>query len=200
MEFNLHWRGPIGPGKFPATDDEVAALAVPGVYLRIKRYRGDRTVSYVGQSTQLIARFDQHLRDLLTFSSVLRDGEGAIVLTRNGISRYQAYNKLDEVLRLVTAETRRLIFFWVAAEDGFEEAYLTLIESALKDRLESKVALSMGLVCENIQGFSEAIVDEEIIIHQDFSVLDPEDAALVSRLVGSDPIRVAVPISEISLV
>ena len=58
----------------------------------------------------------------------------------------------------------------------------------------------MGLVCENIQGFSEAIVDEEIIIHQDFSVLDPEDAALVSRLVGSDPIRVAVPISEISLV
>jgi len=67
MELTLCWQGPIGPGLFPEAGDDLAALAVSGIYLRVKRYDDDRTVSYVGQSKQLIVRFDQHLRDILTF-------------------------------------------------------------------------------------------------------------------------------------
>jgi hypothetical protein len=100
MKLTLQWRGPIGPGLFPEAGDALAALAAPGIYLRIKHYEGAggdaRTVSYVGQSKQLIVRFDQHLRDILTFSSALRDRTGEVALARDGANRYQAYNALEE--------------------------------------------------------------------------------------------------------
>ena len=67
MELTLHWRGPVGPGRFPESDAELEAMAGAGVYLRVKRYAGGRTVSYVGQSRRLLTRFDQHIRDILTF-------------------------------------------------------------------------------------------------------------------------------------
>ena len=78
MQLTLVWRGPVGPGQFPEDGDGLAALAAPGVYLRIKRYDGGRTVSYVGQSTRLVVRFDRHLRDILTFTAALRDDAGAV--------------------------------------------------------------------------------------------------------------------------
>ena len=137
MDLTLRWRGPVGPGRFPTSGDALAALAVPAC-----------TVSYVGQSKQPIVRFDQHLRDILTFSSALRDRTGAIALARDGANRYQTYNDLEAVIARVTAEAAQLRFYWAACEDGFDAAYLSLIEGALKVRLEVWVAGGEAFACE----------------------------------------------------
>ena len=190
----------MGPGSFPSTGDGLAALAVAGVYLRIKQYDGQdgdtRTVSYVGQSTRLIVRFDQHLRDILTFSSALRDDSGAVALARDGANRFEAYNALEDVLKLVAADAARLRFYWAACEDGFDAAYLSLVEGALKNRLEDKLAGGEMLACENKQGISGAGFDEDLVIAHHFGELKTTDAALLTDLLGAEPIRLAVPSAE----
>ena len=197
MELSLRWQGPIGPGLFPTSGDGLAALAAPGVYLRVKRYDEGRTVSYVGQSKQLIVRFDQHLRDILTFSSALRDQTGAIALARHSANRYQAYNDLEAVMALVTAEAARLRFYWAACEDGFDAAYLSLIEGALKARLEDKVAGGDAFACENKQGIGEPSFDEDIVVAHAFDALENSDAVLLGDLIGTDPIHLTVPLAEL---
>jgi hypothetical protein len=199
MDLTLHWQGPIGPGLFPEAGDDLAALAAPGVYLRIKQYddkeTGSRTVSYVGQSKQLIVRFDQHLRDILTFSSALRDKTGSIALARDGANRYQAYNSIGTVMSLVTDEAKRLRFYWAACEDGFDEVYLNLIEGALKTRLEAQVTGGDAFACENKQGIGGGEFDEDIVIGHTFDALAPIDADLIIGLIGSDPIHLTVPLA-----
>ena len=197
MELTLYWQGPIGPGLFPEAGDDLAALAVSGVYLRVKQYDDGRTVSYVGQSKQLIVRFDQHLRDILTFSSALRDRTGAIALARDGVNRYQAYNALGSVMTLVSDEAARLRFYWASCEDGFDEAYLSLTEGALKARLEEKVADGDAFACENKQGIGEGEFDEDIIVTHVFDNLETADAALLGDLIGNDPIYLSVPLAEL---
>lgn len=198
MELILRWQGPTGPGLFPQGGDDLAALAIPGVYLRVKRYDGGRTVSYVGQSKQLIIRFDQHLRDMLTFSAALRDDSGAVVLGRDGVSRYGVYNALDEVLPLVAAETSRLRFYWAACEDGFDEDYMTLVEGALKSRLEEYVAGDGGSFdVENRQGIAEPDFDDDILIIHEFGGLPAAEQTVLTAILGSDPIRVPVRIAEL---
>jgi hypothetical protein len=196
MELMLRWQGPTGPGLFPEAGDALAELAVPGVYLRIKQYEEGRTVSYVGQSKQLIVRFDQHLRDILTFSSALRDQTGAVALARDGASRYQAYNALESVLALAAAEAARLRFYWAACADGFDAAYLSLVEGALKAQLEAQVAGGAAFACDNRQGIGEGAFDEDIVIVHAFDALDDADAALLGGLLGDDPIHLTVPAAE----
>ncbi|MEX2617167.1 MAG: hypothetical protein WD767_13810 [Alphaproteobacteria bacterium] len=65
MSVTLTWRGPIGPGLFPADPLIFDSLCSAGVYLRIKTYTDDRIVAYDGQSVALLARFDQHLSAML---------------------------------------------------------------------------------------------------------------------------------------
>jgi len=197
MDLTLRWQGPIGPGLFPEAGDELAALAVPGVYLRVKRYSGDRTVSYVGQSKQLIVRFDQHLRDILTFSSALRDDSGAVVLGREGPGRYEVYNALDNVMKLVAAEAARMRFYWAPCEDGFGEDYMTLIEGALKTRLEQRVVgQETALDVENRQGITEPDFDEDIVVTHAFDSLAAADAALLGELMGAGLLHLTVPVAE----
>jgi hypothetical protein len=201
MDLTLWWRGPVGPERFPTSGDAPAALAAPGIYLRVKPYEGDgaaaRTVSYVGQSKQLIVRFDQHLRDILTFSSALRDRTGAIALARDVANRYQTYNELEAVMVLVTAEAARLRFYWAACEDGFDAAYFSLIEGALKARLEVRVAGGEAFACENKQGIGEAAFDEDIVVSHLFDALGTEDAVLLADLMGGDPLHLTVPLAEL---
>lgn len=198
MELVLRWRGPVGPGRFPESGDTLDAIAGAGVYLRIKRYDAGRTVSYVGQSRQLIVRFDQHIRDILTFSAALRDDDGAVALARDGVSRLAAYNALDTVMPLIAAEAARLRFYWALCADGFDEACLTLVEGALKDRLEAVVAGRRDtLSCENRQGFAEPDFDDEIVIVHDFDALDDADRALLADITGGAPIRLPARLAEL---
>ena len=197
MQFTLRWRGPMGPGLFPEAGDDLAALAIPGVYLRVKRYEEARTVSYVGQSKQLIIRFDQHLRDILTFSAALRDGTGAVVLGREGASRYGVYNALDSVMPLVAAEAARLQFYWAACEDGFDEEYMTLVEGALKTRLEERVIGNEAILdVENRQGITEPAFDDDMVINHEFDDISVEDRSVLTDILGADPIRLTVRMEE----
>jgi hypothetical protein len=198
MELLLRWRGPVGPGRFPGSEAALEAIAGAGVYLRVKRYAGGRTVSYVGQSRRLLGRFDQHIRDILTFSSALRDDAGTVALARAAVSRLAAYNALDDVLPLVAAEARRLRFYWASCADGFDEAYLTLAEGALKGRLEDAAAgAEAGLLCENRQGIAEADFDDDIVIVHDFDALDGTDRALLVEITGGDAIRLPARLAEL---
>jgi hypothetical protein len=195
MELPLRWQGPVGPGLFPEAGDDLAALAAPGVYLRIKRYDGDRTVSYVGRSNRLVVRFDQHLRDILTFSSALRNDTGSVALGREGANRFAVYNRLGDVMALVAAEAARMRFFWAACEDGFREAYLSLVEGALKSRLEA--AAGGAFACENVQGIGGSGFDDDIVIAHDFDALDADGRELLTGLLGTDPIRLSARIAEL---
>lgn len=198
MNLTLRWRGPVGPGSFPEAGDDLAALAVPGVYLRLKGYDGGRTVSYVGQSRQLIVRFDQHLRDILTFSAALRDETGKVVLGRDGVGRYNIYNALDRVMPLVAAEAQRLRFYWAACSDEFGEECLTLVEGALKARLEGRLADgASSLDVENRQGIAEPDIEENIVIENQFSDLEHDDRDTLADLLGTDPLCISIDISEI---
>lgn len=198
MELTLRWQGPTGPGLFPEAGDDLAALAIPGVYLRVKRYGDERTVSYVGQSKQLIVRFDQHLRDILTFSAALRDDTGTVVLGREDSSRYGVYNTLDTVMPTVAAEAARLRFYWAACEDGFDDDYMTLIEGALKTRLEEQViGNETSFHVENRQGISEPDFDDDILIVHDFNELAAPDRDILIHILGSDSIRLPVRIAEL---
>ena len=111
-------------------------------------------------------------------------------------NRYQAYNELEDVMALVTAEAARLRFYWAACEDGFDAAYLSLIEGALKDRLEAQVAGGEAFACDNKQGIGEMEFAEDIVVHHEFDTLEPAHAALLGDLMGADPIHLAVPFTE----
>jgi len=187
MELTLRWRGQVGPGRFPISGDALTALVAPGIYLRVKPYEGDgaaaRTVFCVGQSKQLIVRFDQQFRDILTFSSALRNRTGTIALARDGANRYQTYNDLEAMM--------------AACEDGLDAAYLSLIEGALKVRLKVRVAGGEAFACENKQGIEEAALDEDIVVSRVFDVLGTEDAILLADLMGGDPLHLTVPLAEL---
>ena len=195
MRLTLCWQGPVGPGCFPEDQDALVRMSGPGVYLRLKRYGGGRTVRYVGQSVRLLSRFDQHLRDVLTFSAALRDDAGDIALARDAAHRVAAYNALDRVLALAAAEAGRMRFFYALAEDGFDSDWLGVIEGALKARLEARLT-DAGLG-ENVQPIPLAGFDEDLAIDSDFSALDAAGRALLEEVIGTDEIRLAADSREL---
>lgn len=190
MELDLCWQGPVGPGLFPEDRDALQALSVPGVYLRLKQYAGDRHVAYVGQSRNLLTRFDQHLRDILTFSVSLRDGAGNIVLARDGGNRPLAYNDLDTVLGAVRAEAARMRFIYALCSDGFDEEYLSLVEGTLKSRLEERLGGAF-LSVENQQGISRPDFGDDIVLTSDFTGLTPDWSTVLNEILGEEPVRIA---------
>ena len=80
MDITLVWQGPLGPGLFPEDPATLEPFREAGVYLRLKRYRAGRTVSYVGQSVSVLTRIDQHLTTMLSLQAPLRDAHAAMSL------------------------------------------------------------------------------------------------------------------------
>jgi len=195
VRLTLCWRGPVGPGCFPEDEDALARLAGAGVYLRIKSYDGGRTVRYVGRSVRLLSRFDQHLRDVLTFSSALRDDAGHVALARDAVHRVVAYNALEDVLALVAAEARRMRFFYALAEEGFDADWLGVVEGALKARIETR--LDDTALGENVQPIPLSGFDEDFAIESDLSALDAAGRDLLGAIIGAEDIR--LPTSSLEL-
>ena len=121
MNITLKWDGPVGPKNFPEAFLEKESLTVSGVYLRFKQYENRRIVSYVGHSVNLLSRFDQHLRDILTFSVTLRDDFGEVLLSRNGSDRAAVYNRLDTLIPCIEKELSRTQFLFARCGDDFGE-------------------------------------------------------------------------------
>ena len=190
MELILAWLGPVGAGLFPGDEAELEDLRGPGVYLRIKRYAGGRTVSYVGQSRSVLTRIDQHLTAMLALQTPLRDDRGRTVFAGDAGARLGAYNDLESASRAAAAEVLRTRFYVAFCGEDFSDELLDLAEGALKARLENRVASGAGLsACENIQGIPRDPFADVARVVLDTSALAPKDAALVDRALGTDPIR-----------
>ena len=189
MRIALEWRGPLGAGLFPDDPAALADLQAPGVYLRVKRYAGGRSVSYVGQSRSVLDRIDQHLAAMLALRAPLRDARGRPAFAGDMGARLAAYGDLDAAAALAAGEAARTRFLIAWCGEEFGEARLDLVEGALKARLEARTAAGVGLAaCENLRGVPADPWADADRIEQDTDALAPEYADLVRRALGAEPI------------
>ena len=191
MELRLFWQGPVGAGLFPDDEAALEALRGPGVYLRMKSYRRGRTVSYVGQSRNLLTRIDQHLTAMLSLQTPLRDDSARTIFAGDAGARLAAYNDIEAAAGAAAAEVLRTRFYFAICGEDFAPERLDLVEGALKGRLEHRVASGAGLsACENVQGIPRDPFADIAEIVQDTTALEPEDAGLIARALGTEPIPV----------
>lgn len=184
----LHWRGPIGVGRFPTDIDGLDSLAGPAVYLRLKLYAGGRTVAYAGQSVNLLSRIDQHLTRLLSFAQPLRDADGDAWFSATREARFAAYNDLAHTLALARAEAERARFYYAACDNDFTPDLLSLAEAALIERLKAG-----GQPCENRVAAPIAGLDRRIAFESAMGALDAADRELIEGLIGRQPMTL-VPV------
>ncbi len=189
MELTLAWQGPVGAGLFPDDGEALEALRAPGVYLRIKTYARGRTVSYVGQSRDLLTRIDQHLTAMLSLQTPLRDDGARTVFAGDAGARLAAYNDLRGAAGLAVEDVLRTRFYLAPCDAGFAPDRLDLVEGALKARLEQRVAAGAGLAaCENVQGVPRDPFADIVRIVQDTTALAPGDAGTIALSLGAEPI------------
>ncbi len=184
MKLELCWRGPYGSGLFPETAEGMEALLGAGVYLRVKRYAKGRSVAYVGQSKQVLARIDQHLGAMLSLTHTLRDDDGEVCFQPAFDARLRALNDIDHIAALALAEARRMRFYCAFCEDGFDSDYLGLVEYLLMRRLGDNGG------AENVNRPPVAEFDTEISVESDYSALAAADEELLYGLIGAAPLVV----------
>lgn len=183
MRLTLDWRGPIGAGTLPVQADAVAALDIPAVYLRVKRYANGRIIAYVGQSRHLIARIDQHIAQLLALQSAVRDAAGETWASGNALERFAGLNRLDETLALVKEEIARLRFYYAPCEHT--EA-LSLLEFLLKARIEERAARLACFGCENRNAVPLGALEESVQVENLYESLAASDREIIAMLLGED--------------
>lgn len=196
MSVELVWQGPVGPGCAPGApfpDDPLLFenLCDAGVYLRIKTYANDRTVAYAGQSVSLLSRFDQHLVAMLSLAAPLRDDAGEVVFTGDAAARLDAYGRLDDATALAAADAGRVRFWYALCDEYFHTEHLNLAEGLLQRRIAARLSSApsgMSSDMENARAAPGAMPEDvpDIWIN-DFSGLNADDAALLRRLLGDDP-------------
>jgi hypothetical protein len=188
MDVTLAWTGPVGPGLFPETPEALAALDGAGVYVRVKTYAGGRRVAYVGQSRQLLTRFDQHLVNTLGLVYSLRDEAGAPVFSGDLGARLAAYGALPEIAVLARDEAMRMRFYCAFCEDRFDEDHLDLVEGLLMQRVEANIIAGAHGASENRIAAPAASVDAPLVFLSDFDALEGPDQVLLGELIGAEPL------------
>ena len=186
MDLELHWRGPIGPGNFPTEPTTVEDLNQSGIYLRLKIYQNGRCIAYVGQSQNLLSRFEQHIRSILSLQQLPRDNIGFSIVSENFGDRFNFINKLSSLGVLAIADAERTKFYFALARDGFDAEYLRLIEAMLKTRAEEIICGDL----ENIQDITPGEFDHDITISNNFSRVDSEGYKLIESVIGHESINV----------
>ena len=196
MNILLVWDGPLGAGRLPDDPAVLETLMQPGVYLRIRRYDKGRTVSYVGQSRNLLSRIDQHMTALLGLQYPLRDATGRVRFDGDFAGRLAAYGDVASAAALAGEEARRMCFFVARCGADFSEDRLNLVEGALKTRLEQRVAAAAAsLSCDNRQGIPPGEFDDVVALESDTSGLGDDDRALIDEVLGTQPIEIVSPVS-----
>ncbi len=187
MKLDLHWRGPYGAGLFPQDTEGMEELLRAGVYLRVKRYSHGRTVAYVGQSKQVLARIDQHIGAVLGLTHGLRDDAGRMVFTPAFDARLRALNDIEKVAQLALAEARRMRFFCAFCDDGFDSDFLGLVEYLLMQRLSTS---GNDGDAENVNRPPVAAFDTEVTVESELGALAAGDEKLLRGLIGEAPLMV----------
>lgn len=189
MRITLAWQGPVGAGLFPSEPAGLEPYQGPGVYLRLKGYAGGRSVSYVGQSRNVLTRIDQHLTAMLSLQMPLRDARGRAAFAGDAGARLAAYGDLRAMSALAAEEVIRTRFVVAPCDEDFTDDRLDLVEGALKARLEARIAAGAGLAaCENIKGIPIDPLADVVSIDQDFAALEADVADLATRALGAEPI------------
>ncbi len=183
MTVSLNWQGPFGAECIPADPLIFERLCEPGVYLRIKRYKRDRIIAYVGQSVSLLPRFDQHLSAMLALASPLRDASGTLVFSGDAGARLRAFGNLDRFTALAAEEVRRVSFFYALCNDYFHTEYLNLAEGLLQCRITQRTTDIENLVSAP-RTMPEDVPDRW---QNDFDALTAAGGQLLSNLLGTDP-------------
>jgi len=184
MDLTLVWRGPMVAGNFPGEVDARSKLSTHGIYMSLKLYKSDKVIVYVGQSKNLLSRFEQHVTGVLSLVQQRRDDEGnPIEFSGVGNLRANLMNNLEFWGPTALCEVKRLHFLYALAEDGSDPDYLTFLESFLKNRLEDNLKETL----ENVQSINPGEFDHDIKIHQDFSLLNERNSFLVGRVIGAGP-------------
>jgi hypothetical protein len=187
MAVTLYWQGPVGPGSFPRDTLAFERLCAAGVYLRTKRYDGDRIVAYAGQSVALLARFDQHLAGMLSLASPLRDSMGTVVFTGDAGERLAAYADLSNIAALAADDTARVQFWYAPCDDYFHEEYLNLAEGLIQRRLAQRLTAEYAELENAISAPGRLPDDVPDLWNNEFGDLDPAGHALLERLLGREP-------------
>ncbi len=187
MKLDLHWQGPYGAGLFPQDTEGMQELLRAGVYLRVKRYSHGRTVAYVGQSKQVLARIDQHIGAVLGLTHGLRDDAGRMVFTPAFDARLRALNDIEKVAQLALAEARRMRFFCAFCDDGFDSDFLGLVEYLLMQRLSTS---GNDGDAENVNRPPVAAFDTEVTVESELGALAAGDEKLLRGLIGEAPLMV----------
>jgi hypothetical protein len=197
LHLALNWSGPVGPGAFPADPLGLEALAQPGVYLRVKRYDRGRVVGYVGQSRNVLVRIDQHLTQALGLLYPVRDARGTLRSRGDLAARLAAYNDIATAARLAAEDAARTRFYIARCGDEFDPDHLSLVEGALKRRMESRIAaVPDAFALENLQGIVLPEDAVEIVIEIVLDALAPSDRETVAGLFGEEPIEIAALLAE----
>jgi len=188
MTVTLGWQGPLGPGKMPLDPIMMEPLCAAGVYLRVKIYKGGRTVAYVGQSKSLLARFDQHLTSMLSLTVPIRGTTGKKIFTADVGARMEAYNRLEAVSSLAAADVMRVKFWYVFCDDYFQAEHLNLVEGLLQQRIKSRLS-NIENVTAAPSNMLEAAPD---LWENDFSNVDRKSEKILEELLGPDRMSAAV--------
>ncbi|MDA0261408.1 MAG: hypothetical protein O3A21_04330 [Proteobacteria bacterium] len=194
MTIALTWLGPLRPGNLPTASQEILQLDLAAVYLRVKVYEGERLVAYVGQTTHLIRRIDQHLSRLVSLANPLRNRVGEPIYNAAFDSRLAAFNDLERVSTAVVAEVNRIQFFYALCDDVFHDAYLDIIERLLKARIEDR-AVRVDFACENQNAVALRQIPDDVDRLQavnDFSGLKSATRERLQTLLGEEPIEIAL--------
>ena len=199
MAITLTWHGPLGPGNLPTDADEIAALDLAAVYLRVKIYDNDRLVAYVGQTTQLISRIDQHLTRLIGLTHVLRDEAGEVIYDAAFDSRLGALNELDRLGATIVTEANRVQFYYAPCDETFHDGYLDLIERLLKARIEAQ-ASRLGFACEKqnavpVRTRPDDLDTDSVSVVSETGELTGSDRDRLRALLGEEPIE--IPLKEL---
>ena len=194
MAITLNWLDPQGPGNLPTDLDAIASLDMAAVYLRVKVYESDRIVAYVGQTTQLISRIDQHLTRLIGLTHVLRDDAGETIYDAAFDARLGAFNELQRISAALVAEANRMQFYYAPCNNTFHDGYLDLVERLLKARIEER-ALRAGFVSENRSAVPLRQLPDEsdrVAVVSEVGDLGAADQERLRLLLGDDPIEIAL--------
>ena len=180
MTVSLAWEGPVGPGEMPLDARVFERLCKTGVYIRLKSYERGRIIAYAGQSVSLLARFDQHLTNMLSLATPLRDPAGSIVFTGDPKARLEAYNQLDDVVNLAAADVTRVRFWYALCDDYFQPEHLNLVEGLLQRRMMARLEDVENVVSAPTSA-PEDVPDNWV---NDLARLDPEGRDILENLFG----------------
>ena len=185
----LDWHGPLAIPRIDAYYRKFQQiLDSAGVYFYIQQYP-EETVGYVGETSELMFRIQQHYSNFVGLMYYLRHDSGKEAYNPTIRRRNQGLDEIDIHVGVSMKEAKRLKFFFASC---YEERHS--VESALMNEFWRIADSSDGLTCDNQRierrGWNQPKIQIENRVSQSLDEKSQSEArSVLSRLFGGDPIR-----------